>query len=362
MNATDHDDLERIRDRVLAAGRYGQGPGRKLEIRGGGTKAFYGREPTGKPLSVAEHRGIIAYEPTELVVSARAGTRLDEIESLLGRYGQHLPFEPPRFGPGSTLGGAVACGLSGPRRPHSGAARDLVLGVRILNGRGNDLRFGGQVMKNVAGYDVSRLMAGALGTLGVLLEISLKVMPRPEHECTLSWPMPLSEALERLLEWSRSPWPLSGTLHDGEQLFVRLSGAQPGVEAACRALGGDRLGDTESTALWSRVRDHRHPFLAEEGELWRLAVPEGTPPLPLPGRWVTTWGGTERWLRTEAATEIVREVVAASGGHATRFRGGPRSGNVFHPLSPGLARLHARLKQAFDPARVLNPGRMYPEF
>jgi len=344
---------EEIRARVEGAA----GAGRPLEIRGAGTKSFYGRATNvGDPLEVGGHRGIVGYEPSELVVSARAGTPLDALERALAREGQMLPFEPPRFGDGATVGGTVACGLSGPRRPWGGAARDLVLGVTLVNGRGERLVFGGQVMKNVAGYDVSRLVTGALGTLGVLLEVSMKVLPAPAVEETLVIECPAAEAIERMTGWGGRPLPISGACHEGERLHLRLSGTAGGVAAARRAIGGDA---DSATDFWRRLREHEHPFFAGDAPLWRLSLPPATAPIALPGEWLLDWAGAQRWLRTDAGADAVRAAAGEAGGHATLFRGGDRAGEVFHPLSGGLERLHRRLKDAFDPHGILNPGRMY---
>ena len=339
------------------------GARRPLTIAGGGTKAFYGRATESSPeatLEVSNHCGIVSYAPTELALTARAGTPLTEIEATLSDNGQYLPFEPPHFGKGiATLGGAVAAGLGGPRRPYVGAPRDLVLGIRMLNGRGDDLRFGGEVMKNVAGYDISRLVTGSLGTLGVLLEVSLKVLPLPPAEETLTFEYDQSDALAILARWAKEPLPISGTFHTSRTLRVRLSGSRPGVEAAVARLGGDR--DPEFD--WTNVRDHTDPFFENSGDLplWRLALPDGAEALELEGPVALEWNGTLRWLRSEAPREVIRALAADRRGHATLFRGGDRSGEIFQPLSAGLMRVHARMKDAFDPARILNPGRMYAE-
>jgi len=325
-----------------------------LQLLGGGTKRFYGRQIDGHALHVAGHCGIVSYEPTELVISARAGTPLAHIESTLARSNQMLGFEPPRFGEAATLGGTVACGLSGPRRPYAGSARDFVLGVKIVNGKGERLAFGGQVMKNVAGYDVSRLMVGALGTLGLLLEISLKVLPQPERELTLGYALPLGEALARIASWSGKPLPLSAACHVNDTLYIRLSGSDSAVAAARAALGGEEI--PRGTDFWTELREHRLPFFREDEPLWRVSVPPAAH-LSIAGDWLIDWGGAQRWLKTSLpATEIWRAAEHA-GGHATLFRGGDRAGEVFHPLSPVLARLHRNLKHAFDPAGILNPGR-----
>ncbi|MFD2111643.1 glycolate oxidase subunit GlcE [Thiorhodococcus fuscus] len=358
------DSTTELRERLGAA----IADGTPLSIVGGGTKSFYGRAPRGEPLDLSAHAGILNHEPKELVLTARAGTRLDEIEQALAEHGQHLPFEPPRFcvGPsaaGATLGGAIACGLGGPARPQAGAPRDLVLGVRVLTGRGEVLRFGGEVMKNVAGYDVSRLMAGAMGTLGILLDISVKVMPRPVVSHTRMLEVGVDEALERMTAWAARPLPISATAWYGGRLWVRLSGARLGVSSAAESIGGDPLDESTAEILWrDQIRDQAHPFFAGDGSLWRLSLPSAVAALPLSGDQLIEWSGCLRWLRSDRSAEEIRRQVAAVGGHATLFRGGDRSGEVFHPLSETAMRLHRRVKQAFDPEGILNPGRLYAEF
>ena len=329
-----------------------------LRIRGGGTKDFYGGELRGDVLDTRVYAGIVEYEPTELVITARAGTPLAEIEAAMREHGQMLAFEPPHFGAASTFGGCIAAGLSGPRRPYAGSARDLVLGVRMLDGRGTDLRFGGQVMKNVAGYDVSRLMVGSLGTLGVLLEISVKALPLPAVELTLRLEHTQTEAIAAMNAWAGKPWPITGTCHAGRALHVRLAGAEPSVRAARAKLGGEEVAD--GAGFWRALRDHELDFFRAP-ELWRLSLKSTTPPLNLPGAQLLEWNGALRWLAADTEPALVREAAARAGGHATLFRGGDKADGVFHPLSPALLKLHRRLKGSFDPHGILNPGRLYPE-
>ena len=332
-----------------------------LRLRGGGTKDFYGNPPRGTILDTRGYAGIADYEPTELVVTARCGTPLAELEAALAERGQCLPFEPPHFGEGATLGGCVAAGLSGPRRASAGALRDFVLGARIIDGRGRLLAFGGQVMKNVAGYDVSRLLAGSLGTLGLIVEASLKVLPRPALERTLRLEAPQHRAIELCNRWAAQPLPISATLwHDGA-LSVRLSGAEAGLRPATVKIGGAELAADDARALWRAVREQEHPFFAGAGDLWRLAVPSTTPPLEIAGEQLLEWGGGLRWLKTQAQASSVREAARRAGGHATLFRAADKSAGAFAPLDPVAARLHRELKAAFDPAGILNPGRLYPE-
>jgi len=330
-------------------------------IAGGGTKGFLGGQPRGIPLDVSGHRGIISYEPKELVITARCGTPLAELESVLAGSGQMIGFEPPAFGEDATLGGTIAAGLSGPRRPYAGSARDFVLGVRMLNGRGQNLRFGGEVMKNVAGYDVSRLMTGAMGTLGVILEISLKVLPIPARETTLVQSRGASDALDAMVNWARSPLPLSAACSDGERLYVRLSGTASAVNAARKIIGGEPM--EEGEAFWrDRIREQGHAFFGNAGPLWRISVPATATLEMLPGSWFMEWGGAQRWLRTDLQQKAVQTAAATAGGHATCFRGGDRQAGVYQPLSKSLMSLHRNLKQAFDPQGLFNPGRLHPDF
>ncbi|MHB8745083.1 MAG: glycolate oxidase subunit GlcE [Gammaproteobacteria bacterium] len=345
-----------LHDAVLAAATART----PLQLVGSSSKSFYGRKPQGAVLSLAEHQGIVDYQPSELVISARAGTPLQEIETLLDENGQMLGFEPPYFGARASLGGTLACGFSGPRRPYTGSARDFVLGMKIINGAGEVMNFGGQVIKNVAGYDVSRLMVGALGTLGVLLEASLKVLPRPAEQLTLAREADDDEALRLMNEWAGRPLPLSACCYDGERVFVRLAGATTAVRAACLKLGGEALAEAER--FWENVRELRHGFFVSNAVLWRLSVPPATPPLDLPGQWFIDWGGAQRWLRSTASAAAVRAAVEQVGGHATQFRGGDREATVFQPLAPAMLAVQQRLKHAFDPQGILNPGRLYADW
>ena len=355
--------LDAIVDRVRAA-RADKTP---LAITGGGTKAFYGGPVQGTPLDVRPLAGISSYEPSELVVTVRAGTPLAELEAALAEKGQCLPFEPPRFAAGGTVGGMVAAGLSGPARPAVGGVRDYVLGATLLNGKAEVVSFGGQVMKNVAGYDVSRLLAGSMGLLGVLCEVSLKVLPQPVAAATLRFELDEAAALRQLNTWGGQPLPLSASAWWDGMLVLRLAGAAAAVQSAKRALGGEVIDAALAAGFWQGMRDQTDEFFVGAAKavqggatLWRLAVPQTAPPLGLPGEQLLEWGGAQRWVVTSAPAPALRDVAARAGGHATAFRGGA-PGDAFAPVAPALMTIHRGLKHAFDPDRIFNPGRLYPE-
>jgi glycolate oxidase FAD binding subunit len=350
---TSSNALSELRERVIAAHRER----RPLHLRGAGTKDFYGDmlPGPGELLDLRPYRGIVDYEPSELVITARCGTPLSEIESALNDRGQFLAFEPPSFNGDPTIGGVIAAGLAGPRRMYAGAARDFVLGVTLLDARGEILRFGGQVMKNVAGFDVSRLLCGSLGILGVLTEVSLKVLPQPRAEETLRFEMPARQAVEAFNRWSGQPLPLSGAAWCKGVAWVRLSGAASAVRAAHERLGGERVDSTVASQWWNALRHHTHPIF-ESSTVWRLSVPDTTPPLDLPGDPLIDWGGALRWYGSGDAS--IREIATAAKGSALCWRGPAPAGGRFHPLQPTSATLNRRLKAQFDPHGIFNPGRL----
>ena len=346
--------LGELQERIRLAGERAT----PLRPRGGGSKDFYGERLEGEVLDTRVHAGVSDYEPSELVLTARCGTALSEVEHLLEKNGQCLPFEPPHFG-AATFGGCIAAGLSGPRRASAGAVRDFVLGVKLIDGRARELDFGGRVMKNVAGYDVSRLAAGSLGTLGLIAEASVKVLPKAEHELTLALRLGEAEAIEKMNRWAGEPLPISASAWCDGVLRIRLSGAGPAVRAAALRLGGDPLDDAQ--AFWRGLREQTDPFFERAQRLWRLAVASATPPLALAGRQLIEWGGAQRWLRSEAAADDVREAARRAGGHATLFRAADKGTGSFAPLDAVLLGLHRALKAEFDPEGILNPGRLYAE-
>jgi glycolate oxidase FAD binding subunit len=346
--------IDNFRQHVLAR--------KPLRIRGGGSKDFYGGPLTGEVLDTRVHSGILGYEPTELVITAKCGTPLSEIKSALAKRRQFLPCELPNFGGEATVGGAVAAGLSGPRRMSAGSLRDFVLGVRIMDGSGHELKFGGEVMKNVAGYDVSRLLAGSLGTLGLILDVSIKVLPCPVAEATLQLEMPQANALEQMNRWGGQPLPISATCWEGNVLSVRLSGAEAAVRSATAELGGELVPAAQADEFWDALCQQRTVFFAGEIPLWRLSLPSVTPPLELPGATLIEWGGAQRWLRGDLGASRMHQTLEKLGGHATMFRGGVKEAGVFQPLPPALMAIHRRLKAVFDPHGVFNPGRLVTEF
>jgi glycolate oxidase FAD binding subunit len=371
--------LDVFKDRIRDAAAQGQ----HLRIQGGNTKQFYGdTQATAQLLDTRAHSGIVSYEPSELVVTVRCGTPLAELEAVLAEQGQCLAFEPPHFGDTATVGGMVACGLAGPARAVVGGVRDHVLGVQMLNGKGESLTFGGQVMKNVAGYDVSRVLAGSMGTLGVITDVSLKVLPQAPAEVTLACHLPQADALALLHRWGAQPLPLNAScwVNDNhtqpaqDMLFVRLRGAVAAVDAAVprmcadvAALGGHAaaIDQTQAKADWAACRDQRLPFFtppAADMVLWRLSLPQTAAVLDLSFAPFIEWHGGLRWLwaPAEAAAQL-RQAAAAAGGHATLFRAAAvmpaAAPAVFQSLPEVQQRIQRALQQQFDPHGVFNTGR-----
>ena len=353
--------LAQLTEQVLAA----RADKTLLDIRGAGSKAFYGGPVQGTPLDVRPLSGISSYEPSELVVTARGGTPLAELEAALAEKGQCLPFEPPRFDTGGTVGGMVAAGLAGPARAAVGGVRDYVLGATLLNGRAEVLSFGGQVIKNVAGYDLSRALAGSMGVLGVVCEVSLKVLPVAPATVTLRIEAEQGEAIRRVNLWGGQPLPLNASAWWDGVLVLRLSGAAAAVQAARSTMGGEIVEPALAQTFWTGLRDHCDEFFtgaqraAEAGAtLWRLSVPATTPPLKLSGEQLVEWGGAQRWICTTAPAHLLREVAAAAGGHAVIFRSRDKSAGAFAPLKPPLDRIQRELQRAFDPDGVFNAARL----
>lgn len=331
-----------------------------LSIQGGNSKAFYGHKSSHEVLNISAHRGIINYQPSELVITARTGTRLTDIEAVLAEQQQMLAFEPPHFGSTATLGGTIACGFSGSRRPFTGSARDFVLGCKIINGKAEVLSFGGEVMKNVAGYDVSRLMTGAMGTLGVLLEISLKVLPMPAAEQTQCLVLDKHRAVQKMLSLSRSSLPISALSYDGKMVYVRFSGGERAVTSSASKVGGELLPQAEQ--FWQDLKEQRLAFFQNAKSLWRISVPATAEMPAFTNDCYLDWGGALRWLSSEHPAEEIFAAAAAAQGHAWLFRGEAAISERFQPLPEALLQLHKRLKQAFDPFGILNIQRFYKDW
>ncbi len=347
-------DIKSIQEQVLNAVKNKQA----LAISGTNSKSFYGNKIDGESLSLRDYQCVIQYEPTELYITAKAGTSLRAIEQILTESGQLLAFEPPQFNDG-TIGGAVASGLSGPARPYLGAVRDFVLGVKCINGKGELLSFGGQVMKNVAGYDVSRLLTGSLGTLGVILEVTLKVLPVPRFEASYLKQMSFDDAKTILNELASQPVPFSATAYDGENLYLRLSGHQPSIEKLINELKFDALANAES--FWASIRNHSHAFFKTSKNLWRLSLPIIHKPDFADEPFFMDWGGAQYWLATDHPAEYVFDLARKYQGSATLFYDRTNCTDKFQPLSREMLALQRRIKMAFDPNNILNPGRMYSE-
>jgi glycolate oxidase FAD binding subunit len=359
----DADRGQDLADRLVEQVRGASQRRAPLRIVGGDSKRFYGRPVDGEPLEVAGHRGVVRYDPAELVLTARCGTPLAEIEALLTRHGQRLPFEPPAFGASATLGGTIAAGIAGPSRAARGPVRDYVLGAQLLTGDGRLLRFGGEVMKNVAGFDVARLLAGSLGILGVLLEVSLKVLPLPAGTLTLQQSLDARAAVDHLSALARHGVPLSGSFWSEGELRVRVDGAAAGLDEIAAQVGGVPVPAAEAAGLWHAVREQSHPWFASASRpLWRLAVPQTATALASLCRVPVAleWNGRQAWL-TGVERDAVEPLARATGAHVTLFRRDDSDADVevFAPLAPALLELHRAVKRVFDPASILNPGRMY---
>jgi glycolate oxidase FAD binding subunit len=344
-------------DGLLAAVREARETQKPLRICGGNSKAdWLGRSINGKPLDLAQHSGVVDYQPSELVITARAGTRVSDINNLLHQQGQMLACESPSLRDTATIGGTVACNISGPVRPWGGSIRDAVLGIQIINGRAELLNFGGQVMKNVAGYDVSRLQAGALGTLGIITQVSIKVVPRPETTLTLAYELGAADAIRRMNESSAQPAPLSGACWVDNKMYLRLSGNESAVRFTAQSWGGQQCPESEQP--WEALKQMTHPFFAGDEALWRLSIKSTVPPQGHEPTLID-WGGAQRWLRGELDFAALQKVASAAGGHAINFKGGDRNGEVRSELGKAQQQIQQRLKLAFDPDGILNPGRLY---
>ncbi len=343
----------KIKEQILAAIEQGQ----PLDIIGGGSKSFMARNITGTQIEMADYTGVISYEPTELYITVKAGTLLSDVKQLLAEQGQMLAFEPAEVNEKTTMGGVVATGLSGPRRPYAGSVRDFVLGVRCINGLAKELSFGGQVMKNVAGYDLSRLMTGAFGTLGIITEVTLKVLPIPEFELTGFKEMSLQKALDKIHEIASRAVPVSASCYDGKTMFVRFSGNEKVVKESLKADGFEEY--KEARKFWRELRDYDLPIFHSDKPIWRLSVPSTSNVNLENDEYLIDWGGAQYWFASDRPANKIFTMAEALGGSALLFRNGDRNGDIFQPLADGLFKLQQELKQAFDPHRILNREKMY---
>ena len=328
-----------------------------LRIAGNDSKRFMGRRTTGKLLTVSGHSGIVSYEPTELVITVRSGTKIVDVDAALAEHMQFLGSDPPAFNRDATIGGTLACNQSGPARPWFGSIRDHVLGVRLINGRGEHLRYGGRVLKNVAGYDVSRLQAGAMGTLGIITEISLRVFPRPEYTATGVSELDCRAAIEMMNNRTSKGGPLCGAAWVDNRLYLRYSGCEPAVRSHTREIGGHLLEDCNG--FWTALREQRQPFFAGDEPLWRFSVESGADHFDEDGKWLIDWGGAQRWLRGDYEFKELETMADRIHGQVSLYRGGDRDGEVFHSRSKTEMQVHKRIKSAFDPQGIFNPGRLY---
>ena len=328
--------------------------GEKLTIRGSGSKSFLAPQAQGEVLDTRAHAGIIEYDPKELVIVVRCGTSIAEVEKTMATSNQMLAFEPPHFGDQATIGGMVASSLSGPRRPYAGAVRDFVLGCKVLDGKGDHLSFGGKVMKNVAGFDVSRLMTGSMGTLGVITEASFKCLPLSKAQQTRVFDLDAQSAIVAMNRWYAEANPVTATTWMNGKLYVRLAGAEPAVKSAVAKLGGEAL--ASDVEWWRNWREQTHAFFAGDSPLIRVSCKSTAAWGDLgngDGKQAIDWGGAQRWLRTEpVALSAVREWASTQGGHASVFRGAASDVERSQMLQPALIDIQAKIKASFDPYKV----------
>lgn len=343
--------LEQVREAVEK--------GQPINVQGGGTKSFMGRstDPGAQLIDVSGHSGIVNYQPVELVITVRAGTRLSEIEAALAENNQMLAFEPPHFGEGSTIGGTLAANQSGPGRPWWGSVRDHLLGVRLISSKAEHLRFGGQVMKNVAGYDMSRLQAGAMGGFGLITEMSFKVLPRPASQITLAYDCDQADAISLMNQRAIESKPLSAATWLDGRLYLRLSGAQSAVEATRKAWGGEIVETGEN--FWRSLQDQKLSLFESEDPLWRFSINPTAKAFDLDLPAIIDWGGAQRWYSGQQSFDEMVSIAESAGGQVSLYRGGDRNTEVNHPVAAPLQNLQQRVKASIDPVGLFNPGRVY---
>ncbi len=357
-NTPDHDDSKNLQQQVQNAIKTGQA----LNLQGGNSKSFYGNVNPSidlQTLDISQHTGIVDYDPTELAITVRAGTRIRDLEALLAEHQQLLPFEPPCYSENATIGGAIASGISGPRRAYTGSARDTILGVQIINGEGEIANFGGQVMKNVAGYDLSRLMVRSMGTLGVILNVSLRVLPKPQHEITLNFEASQQDTLAYFRLLRKKQQIISGSVWIEDNCYLRLSGTQQAVQHSENKLDGFKISNSEQ--FWTEIKNHKTAFFQQDNKpLWRLSLPASTPAITsIKDDLLIEWGGALRWVYSNSPPNIIHSIANKHGGYATLFKGEVSETPCFTPLEPALFKLHKQLKNKMDPKGIFNPGRLY---
>ena len=332
-------------------------------IQGGGSKDYYGNPVEAGPLDVSPHSGVISYEPTELCITVRAGTPLSEIESLLAEHQQILPFEPPQYTDRATIGGAIAAGIAGPRRAYSGSVRDAILGVQIINGEGEIVNFGGQVMKNVAGYDLSRLMVRSLGTLGLILNVSIRLIPKPEQDLSLVFEASQEDALAFFEGLRKQLLPITASLWKDNMVYMRFSASEKILKSTRAKIAAQKEIDVlaDGDNFWQSIRDHKDDFFSySDKPLWRLSLPPVSDKiLRINDPQLIEWGGAQRWVNSNAPANIIHSIAMSRGGYATAFKRRAPGTAVFPTLEPKLLALHRQLKRKMDPHAVFNPNRLY---
>ena len=366
LNVTDHqipnDDLEPALRELQEYLQQAYARKEPVYIVGDNSKGFLGPRCEARPYSMKPYQGIVSYEPSELVVTVKAGTRLEELVAMLSEQQQMLAFEPPQYSIDSTVGGMVAAGLAGPRRPYAGSVRDYVLGVQCMNGQSQLLSFGGQVIKNVAGYDVSRLLCGSYGTLAVLTQVSLRVAPRPETELSYAIELERDAAFDQLHQWIMAGLPISAAAYYNQQCLLRVSGQEKVLQMMVQRL----LPSTKvaiDNAFWQQLNTQQLDFFsANDMPLWSVYLPSGQHHLSLQGEHLWDWGGMRLWLKSDLPGSAIREHTASLGGHAVKMGQVMDDEEAFEPLPEALVKYHRRIKQAFDPGGILNPGRMYRDW
>lgn len=356
--------VQEFADQIIAAGQSNQ----KICITGSGSKDWYGAPLQGKKLSTLQYSGIISYQPDELVITVKAGTSLREVEAVLETKNQQFSFEPPHYGANATIGGMVCAGLAGPGRISAGSLRDFVLGVKVMDGKGQILNFGGTVMKNVAGYDISRLLPGSLGTLALLLDVSIKVLPKPAATQTVSVAIDQQNAIQLMNSLAAQPWPLNASAWFNQTLYLRLCGAKAAVKSAVETFntkyGMQSVADESATAFWLSLKEQTHPWFERQKptDLWRLSLPTNSPVFNDEDTLIE-WHGGQRWLKGFHPADEIKALARSHQGHASIFSSPQKQPQMLssltdNPLTKGLAIVQKRLRDSFDPLGVFDTERL----